>query len=91
MKGERPHDDDEREHDEVRDLVKRALSNDTLAKQAPDILRGVQRRIRMRSRGRFFADGWSTTQARHAYLLIALITLLLAATAYYALVPMDIH
>ncbi|HXN30994.1 MAG TPA: hypothetical protein VN894_03990 [Polyangiaceae bacterium] len=82
---------DDAENGAVRELVRRTLSNDTLAKQAPDILRGVQRRIRMRSRGRFFADGWSTTQARHAYLLIALITLLLAATAYYALVPMDIH
>ena len=75
----------------MRELVKRAFSSDTLAKDTPDILRGVQRRIRTRSRGKFFADGWSTTQARQAYLLVAVVTLLLAAIAYYALVPMDIR
>jgi hypothetical protein len=79
------------ENGAVRDLVRRALSNDALARDAPDILRGVQRRIRMRSRGKFFADGWSTTQARHVYLLIALITLLLAVTAYAALAPMGLR
>jgi hypothetical protein len=75
----------------VRDLVKRALAPSTLAKNAPDILRGVQLRIRTRSRGRFFADGWSTTQARNAYLLVALVTMVLAAITYYALVPIDVH
>jgi hypothetical protein len=94
MKGERPHDDDEREHDEVRDLVKRALSNDTLARSAPDLLRGVQRRIRLRSRGKFFARGWSTShvrQARIIYVIVALFTLVLAAVAYFGLVPVDIR
>jgi hypothetical protein len=79
------------EDEAVRELVKRALSTNTLAKETPDILRGVQRRIRLRSRGKFFADGWSTTQARQAYLLVAVVTLLLAAVAYCALVPMDVH
>ena len=83
--------DDDAESLAVRDLVKRALAADTLTKDTPDILRGVQRRIRHRSRGKFFADGWSTNQTRHAYLLVALVTLLLAATAYYALGPMDIR
>ena len=83
--------DDDAESLAVRDLVKRALAADTLTKDTPDILRGVQRRIRHRSRGKFFADGWSTTQTRHAFLLVALVTLLLAATAYYALGPMDIR
>ncbi|MGA7119886.1 MAG: hypothetical protein WBY94_07315 [Polyangiaceae bacterium] len=85
-----PHDDDA-EGLAVRNLVKRALAADTLAKNPPDILRGVQRRIRHRSRGKFFADGWSTTQTRHAYLLVALVTLIFAAIAYYALGPMDIR
>jgi hypothetical protein len=85
---------EDREDEAVRDLVKRALATDTLAKDAPDILRGVQRRIRIRSRGKFFADGWSTSQARQAYLLLALAlaTLLLVGLAYYALLPpMDIR
>jgi hypothetical protein len=79
------------ETDPVRDLVKRALAADTLGKDPPDILRGVQRRLRIRSRGKFFADGWSTTQARNAYLLVAIATLLLVALAYCALLPVDIH
>jgi len=81
------------ENEAVRKLVKRALAKDTLANNPPDILRGVQRRIRLRSRGKFFADGWST--AHHArpayYVLIALITLFVVGIAYYALLPMDVH
>jgi hypothetical protein len=79
--------DDEDQSEVVRDLVKRALATETLAKDAPDILRGVQRRIRVRSRGKFFSDGWSTMQAPLAYLLVAFITLLLVGLAYYALLP----
>ena len=99
MKGERPHHEerehdepehDEPEHDEVRALVRRALANDRLARSAPDILRGVQRRIRLRSRGRFFGRGWSTAhvrQARVIYMIVALLTLVLAAVAYFGLLP----
>ena len=82
---------DDRESEAVRELVKRAFAPNELAKDAPDILRGVQRRIRARSRGKFFRDGWSTSQARQAYLFVALVTLLLTALAYYALVPVDIR
>jgi hypothetical protein len=81
--------DDEQEGQAVRDLLKRSLSTDAIAKDAPELLVGVQRRIRKRSRGKFFADGWSTTHARTSYALVALITLLLVALAYYALGPMD--
>jgi hypothetical protein len=84
--------DDDRESRALRDLVKRSLATEVLAKDAPDLLRGVQRRIRRRSRGKFFADGWSTTgQSRMGYVLVALVTLLLAAIAYYALGPMDVR
>jgi hypothetical protein len=67
----------------VSDLLKRSLS--VRQEDAPDLLVGVQRIIRKRSRGKFFADGWSTTQTRTSYLLIGLVTLLLVAVAYYAL------
>jgi hypothetical protein len=83
--------DPKQEVDAVRELVKRAFQRETHGKGSPDILRGVQRRIRIRSRGRFFADGWSVTQARNAYLLVALVTLFLVGFAYYALLPMDIR
>ena len=84
-------DDDPESEQVVRDLLKRALSEDALGKQSPDLLGGVQRRIRKRSRGKFFADGWSTGQARVGYVLVALVTLLLVALAYYALGPMDVR
>jgi hypothetical protein len=87
-----PHEpNDDQDSEAVRELVKRALAADTLAKDPPDILRGVQRRLRTRSRGKFFADGWSTSQTRQGYLLVALVTLILAAVAYCALLPLDIH
>ena len=81
--------EEETESVRVRALVKRALGRGTL--ETPDILRGVQRRIRHRSRGKFFADGWSTMQTRLGYLLVAAITLLLVALAYCALGPMDVR
>jgi hypothetical protein len=71
----------------VRSLVKRALGADATAVPPPDFLAGVQRRIRIRSRGKFFADGWSTTHARTSYALAGLITVALALLAYVALVP----
>ena len=82
---------DDREEAQVRDLLKRALSNESIGRDAPDLLAGVQRRIRRRSRGKFFGDGWSTGQARIGYVLVALVTLLLVLVAYYALGPMDVR
>ena len=82
---------DEKEEAQVRDLLKRALSPESLGQAAPDLLEGVQRRIRRRSRGKFFADGWSTGQARIGYVLVALVTLLLVLVAFYALGPMDVR
>jgi len=76
----------------VRDLLKRALAIDVVARDAPpDLLPGVQRRIRRRSRGKFFGDGWSTGQAKLGYLLVALVTLALVAASYFALGPMDMR
>jgi hypothetical protein len=83
-----PPNDDQPEDQAVRDLVRRALSHDALGKNVPNLLPGVQKRIRRRSRGKFFGDGWSTGQARVSYALVALITLLLVAMAYFALGPM---
>jgi hypothetical protein len=82
--------EDEREDEAMRGLLKRALAEDVVAKDAPDLLQGVQRRIRKRSRGKFFADGWSTGQARIGYVLVALVTLVLVAIAYFGLGPMDV-
>lgn len=79
------------EDDAMRKLLRRSLATERIAKDAPDLLRGVQRTIRTRSKGKFFGDGWSTTQARASYVLIALLTLLLVALAYVALGPTGFH
>ena len=54
---------------------------------APDLLPGVQRKIRRRSRGKFFADGWSTSQTRINYALVAFVMLIVIAVAYVGLAP----
>ena len=68
--------DDPPESPALRALLKRSLSAEAI-KDPPDLLAGVQRRIRKRSKGKFFADGWSTSQMRVTYLLIAAVTVLL--------------
>ena len=92
---ERALDDDWDEADEdyegvdeldVRDALRKALRV-----SAPDtvkITRGVQDRIRDRSAGRYFADGWSTSSAPHAtYLVTTLLMLLLVLAAWWLLGP----
>jgi len=70
-------------------LLKRSLTEPASA-SSPSILRGVQRRIRKRSRGRFFADGWSTREGRVNHLLIAAAMLLILVVAYFALGPVGV-
>lgn len=81
--------DDERDAAAVHDLLKRSFAADE--ENAPDLLVGVQRRIRHRSRGKFFADGWSTTHVRISYALIGMITVLLVLLSYYLLSPMIVR
>jgi hypothetical protein len=83
MTDEREPSDDDPESQAVRALLKRSLARD--AEDAPDLLPGIQRRLRKRSRGKFFADGWSTANTRTTYLLMGLSTILLVALAYIAL------
>jgi hypothetical protein len=73
---------DERSEQTLRNLVRGAVAGSE--PEAPDVLSGVQRRIRQRSRGKFYADGWST--ARHppigTYLLTSVAMLILLLIAY---------
>ena len=52
-----PEDDSARS---VRELLRGAAQQDEAP--VPDVLEGVQRKIRMRSRGKYFDDGWSTAR-----------------------------
>lgn len=55
---------------------------------APNLLKGVQRKLRVRSRGKFYGDGWSTAESPKAtYLITAIIMLILIAVLFFALVP----
>jgi len=76
--------------DPMASLLKRSLAGPTTT-SGPGILPGVQRRIRRRSRGKFFADGWSTSNARMSTGLIAVAMLLVLALAYFALGPVGIQ
>ena len=88
---------DAAESEAMRALLKRALgpgarsdAKGDVADEAPppDLLEGVQRKIRHRSKGKFYADGWSTTQSRANYALIAIVMLLLVGVVYFVLGPM---
>lgn len=63
--------------EELPSWMKTALSGDDGAQV--DVLRGVQDRLHVRSGGKFYRDGWSTT--RHApFATYFITTLLMAAT-----------
>jgi hypothetical protein len=70
-------------------LLKRSLADDSLPKSGA-VLRGVQRKIRQRSRGKFYGDGWSTTNTRMSYVLVAIVMLVVMGIAYFALGPVGI-
>lgn len=71
---------------DVRDALRAALQV-----PPPDdikIARGVQRRIREKTAGRYFSDGWSTsTEPRNTYLVTAALMLALVLLAWWLLAP----
>jgi hypothetical protein len=74
------------DEDDVRNLLKSAMRVDRA--QPPDVLRGVQRKIRQRSRGKFYADGWSTLSSpRSTYFVTAVVMLGVLIALYFALAP----
>ncbi len=81
--------EEERQDEAMRALLRRSLSSGAPA--PPPVLREVQRKIRQRSKGKFFSDGWSTSQARVSYALVAVVMLLVVAIAYFALGPTGVR
>ncbi len=72
---------------DVRELLRSALAPPKGA-VAPELLQGVQRRIRTRSRGKFYGDGWSTAKSpRSTYLITTLLMLVLIGFVFFVLVP----
>jgi hypothetical protein len=73
------------EQESIRSILRRAK-----IRRVPevDLLPGVQRRIRERSRGRFYADGWSRRQsATSTYIVTSLLMLVILVVVYFVLVP----
>jgi len=76
---------DEAVQESVRSILRRAK-----IRRAPevDLLPGVQRRIRERSRGRFYGDGWSRRgSATSTYVVTSLLMLVILTLVYFVLVP----
>ena len=57
----------------------------------PNVLAGVQKKIRERSRGKFYADGWSTAKhpPRSTYLITSLLMLTVLGLSYALLSPLS--
>jgi hypothetical protein len=72
---------------DVRDLLRGAL-RPPQGSVAPSLLQGVQRKLRVRSRGKFYGDGWSTARSpRSTYLVTSLVMLALVVAVLLVLVP----
>jgi hypothetical protein len=82
--GDEPPDLDEVD---VRDLLRSALAPPP-GSVAPSLVRGVQQRIRARSRGKFYGDGWSTARSpRSTYLVTSILMLALVVLVFFVLIP----
>ena len=79
---------DQAGQESVRELVRDAMSNPSVP---PDLMQGVQRRIRARSRGKFYADGWSTSKHPpvNTYLVTSVMMLALLCAIYALLHPLS--
>ncbi|HET9954776.1 MAG TPA: hypothetical protein VFQ61_09735 [Polyangiaceae bacterium] len=57
----------------------------------PDLTKGVQQKIRARSGGKFFADGWSTVKHPpiNTYLVTSLMMLFVLGVIYALLAPLS--
>lgn len=74
---------------DVRDLLRGALRPPP-GSVAPELLGGVQRKLRQRSRGKFYGDGWSTAHApRSTYLITSAIMLALIVIVAVLLIPWE--
>lgn len=79
------------EGEELAADLRSALKGAAAAEPAPDVLAGFQKKLRERSRGKFYEEGWSTS--RHApintYLITSLIMLAIVGIIYAMLAPLE--
>jgi len=79
---------DAKEDVAIQNLLRKAVEKEPLV--VPDLVTGVQRKLRKRSRGKFYRDRFSTTQSRLSYALVAVAMLVVVALAYLVLGPTSI-
>lgn len=72
----------------VRDMLRGAFSE---PEALPDLTRGVQQKLRVRSGGKFYADGWSTVKhpPLNTYLITSLLMLFVICVIYALLAPLS--
>ena len=79
------------ETDELAAELRSALKAGAEAATTPDVLAGFQKKVRERSGGKFYEDGWSTS--RHppttTYLITSLIMLSVLLAIYALLAPLS--
>ncbi len=79
---------DPTEEARLRKLLRGAL--DTGTDESPDVLPGVQRKLRLRSGGKFYADGWTTTRYApiSTYFVTSLMMLTFVVFTYFVIHPL---
>jgi len=70
--------------DRLRSLVRGAMPDD---REPPDVLAGFQKKVRERSGGKFYADGWSTSRnpPEFTYLVTGILMLVALGVIYHLL------
>ncbi len=80
----------EDEENELRSLIRGALA-EKQEDDPPDVLAGVQKKLRERSGGKFYRDGWSTSQEAPiaTYLVTSALMLVVLLVVYAVLGPLS--
>jgi hypothetical protein len=84
-----PVDSDEQDEAAAQIAVRSMLRRVRLPRaQHVDLLPGVQARIRQRSRGRFYGDGWSRSRASTStYVVTCMLMLTILLLVFFVLLP----
>ena len=79
------------DNEELAAELRSALKGGTTEDEPPDVLAGFQKKLRERSGGKFYEDGWSTS--RHppinTYLVTGLMMLAILGLIYALLAPLS--
>ena len=76
--------------DVLRNVLRGALADE--GGPTPDVLAGFQRKVRERSGGKFYADGWSTAKhdPTNTYLVTSVLMLVAVGLIYALLRPLSV-